>query len=247
MLVFTPTAAFAQNYNEYFFDLKMKGYSIDNDGLSEAIIKKNQEAIELFRKAGIDFTQTDKEGYTPLERAKMTKDTETLAFVSNVIKHSDRSKILLSVNLKKQNMKNTTSGDLFSFTQANDVENVKKYAHKDKNLNEMSEEGLTPLHYAVFNDNKEIIQILIDAGADVNKKTSDGLTPLDIAVLNLQKDAAKIILNSKGGMSASLAEELEEFGCQSFYDKDHDVYDAPYEDIFNAMTLAKEKMEEENK
>ena len=99
----------------------------------------------------------------------------------------------------------------------------------------------------MLKDNQEIIKILIEAGADVNKKTSDGLTPLDIAVLNLQKDTAKIILDSNGGMSSSLAEELEEFGCQSFYDNDYDVYDANFEDIFNAMNLVKEKLEEENK
>ena len=242
------TSAFADNYNEYFFDLKMKGYSFDNDGLSEAIIKKNQEAIDLFRKAGMDFTQTDTEGYTALERAKMTKDTQTLAFVNEVINCSKRKKLFLSANTKPETLKNINdSDDLFSAVKKNDIEEVKKKLQSDRNLNSLSEEGLTPLHYAVFNDNPQIVKILLEAGAEVNKKTSDGLTPLDIAVLNFEKETAKILLNFYGGMSYSLAEELEELGCKSFHDNEYDVYIAGYDDIFNAMTLAKEKMDNENK
>lgn len=242
------TAAFAGNFNEYFFDLKMQGYSFDNDGLSEAIIKKNQEAIELFRKAGIDFTQTDKEGYTALERAKMTKDVETLAFVNDVLMHTKRKKLFLAANTKPEAQENITNPyDLFSLVKANNAEELKKTAAENKDLNNLSAEGLTPLHYAVFNDNTQIVKILLEAGADVNKKTSDGLTPLDIAVLNMQKETAKIILDFNGGMSYSLAEELEGFGCKSFYNNDYDVYNAGFEDIFNAMSIAKEELDNEVK
>ena len=242
------TAAFAGSYNEYFFDLKMKGYSFDSDGLSEAIIKKNQEAIDLFRKAGMDFTRTDTEGFTALERAKMTKDTQTLAFVSEVITTSRRKKLFLAANTKPDtSVKDINSDDLFSAVKKNNAEEVKKKLETSKNLNTLSEEGLTPLHYAVFNDNPQIVKMLLEAGAEVNKKSSDGLTPLDIAVLNMQKETAKILLNFYGGMSYSLAEELEELGCKSFHDTEYDVYIAGYDDIFNAMTVAKEKMDNENK
>lgn len=228
----------------------MRGYSINNDGLSEAIIKKNQEAIELFVKAGIDFNQTDKEGYTALERAKMTKDNATLAFVNNVVSNSNKKKLLIAVNIKNNQLKQEiiqNSENLFLLVKTNNVEGVKKIAENNKDLNNLSEEGLTPLHYAVFNDNLEIANILIQSGAEVNKKTTDGLTPLDIAVLNIQKEIAKIIIEAGGGMSDTLADELEEFGCKSFYDNDYDVYEASFDDIFNAMIIVKERLDKENK
>lgn len=226
----------------------MQGYSVDNDGLSEAIIKKNQEAIDLFRKAGIDFTQTDKEGYTALERAKMTKDAETLAFVKDVISFSKRKKLFLAANTKPEAPENiANSDDLFSLVKTNNAEELKKKVTDNKDLNTLSAEGLNPLHYAVFNDNVQIVKILLEAGADVNKKTSDGLTSLDIAVLNMQKETAKIILDFHGGMSSYLAKELEEFGCNSSYNSDYDVYTADYENIFNAMTIVKEELDNEVK
>jgi len=246
--LFLQASAFAGNFNEYFFDLKMQGYSFDNDGLSEAIIKKNQEAIDLFRKAGIDFTQTDKEGYTALERAKMTKDVETLAFVKDVVSFSKRKKLFLTANTKPDTPKAAeNTDDLFSLVKSNNIEELKKKAKNDKDLNTLSPEGLTPLHYAVFDDNYEVVKILLEAGANANIKTSDGLTALDIAVLNIQKETAKIILDFNGGMSSPLAEELEEFGCKSFYNNDYDVYNADYEDIFKAMTQIKETLDNEMK
>jgi len=248
MPVIIQIPSFGGSFNEYFYDLKLKGYSFDNDGLSEAIIKKNQEAIKLFKKAGIDFTLPDKEGFTALERAKMTKDTETLSFVNDVITNSKRKKLLISAVTKPDMTRPADNSEvLFSAVKSNNTEETQKAVLNNENLNTMSKEGLTPLHYAVFNDNPKIVKILLEAGAEVNKKTSDGLTALDIAVLNMQKETAKIILDFQGGISSQLAEELEEFGCKSFYNNDYNVYEAGYEDIFNAMTLAKEVLEKENK
>lgn len=38
--------------------------------------------------------------------------------------------------------------------------------------------GWGPIHFAVFLGYSEIVQFLIDKGADVNKVTIDGWTPL---------------------------------------------------------------------
>jgi cytohesin len=46
--------------------------------------------------------------------------------------------------------------------------------------------GLTPLHRAAFYGHKEVVEMLIAAGADVNAKDDNGDTPLDVAV-NLQR------------------------------------------------------------
>ena len=42
--------------------------------------------------------------------------------------------------------------------------------------------GMTPLHLAVNNHQKEIVELLIAAGADVNAKRTGGAMPLDFTV-----------------------------------------------------------------
>jgi hypothetical protein len=42
---------------------------------------------------------------------------------------------------------------------------------------------MTPLHFAAFNARLDIVQFLVEAGADVTARTCDGKTALDLARL----------------------------------------------------------------
>ena len=47
---------------------------------------------------------------------------------------------------------------------------------------------MTPLNLASQNGHKEIVNALIEAGANVNKADNDGMTPLDMACCNGHKE-----------------------------------------------------------
>ncbi|MDB4341640.1 ankyrin repeat domain-containing protein [bacterium] len=64
--------------------------------------------------------------------------------------------------------------------------------------------GMTPLHYAVANGHKEVIELLL-VTAGVNVKTGNGLTPLDLAVSKGDKEIITI-LRKHGGKTG---EELK--------------------------------------
>jgi len=55
---------------------------------------------------------------------------------------------------------------------------------KGADLNVQADDGITPLHIAVFNWFTDCSRILTDAGCDTNLQDTDGNTPLHLAILN---------------------------------------------------------------
>ena len=70
-----------------------------------------------------------------------------------------------------------------SVTDGN-VEAVKQHLADGADVNVKDEaRGLTPLHFATQNGQKEIVELLIADGAYVNAKMNNGMTPLDCSAL----------------------------------------------------------------
>ena len=64
------------------------------------------------------------------------------------------------------------------------VEAIKQHLADGADVNVKDEaRGLTPLHFATQNGQKEIVELLIADGADVNAKMNNGMTPLDCRAL----------------------------------------------------------------
>jgi ankyrin repeat protein len=56
--------------------------------------------------------------------------------------------------------------------------------------------GYTPLHLAVFSiKHKQIVEMLVNKGADINAQPASGATPLFFAVLRDQKDDVQFLLD----------------------------------------------------
>lgn len=72
--------------------------------------------------------------------------------------------------------------DIFRACAVGDIEYVKKSLREGINLNCRSEIGWTLLFYAIDNERKELVEFLIENGANVNYPSSNGCTPLHLAV-----------------------------------------------------------------
>ena len=53
---------------------------------------------------------------------------------------------------------------------------------------------LTPMHRAAWNGNKNVMQLLLDRGAELNAVDQDGWTPLHGATLHGHKDVVQLLL-----------------------------------------------------
>ena len=62
--------------------------------------------------------------------------------------------------------------------------------------------GGTPLHYAVGEGHKKIVELLIAKGADVHEKAKDGTTPLLIATLLGHKEIAELLIAEGANVNA---------------------------------------------
>ena len=65
-------------------------------------------------------------------------------------------------------------------------------------INIQKSDGWTPLHLASYNGRTEVVQLLVDNGAEVNIKTNSGETPLDCAI-RMRRDAVADLLRDAGG------------------------------------------------
>lgn len=90
------------------------------------------------------------------------------------------------------------SEDLKQAIRSGDAAKVKALLEKNPGLvNDKDADGRTPLHHALFNGNKEIIDLLVARGADVNAASKRELTPLLIAAYLGHTHAVKLLI-SKG-------------------------------------------------
>ena len=68
------------------------------------------------------------------------------------------------------------------FWEAATVDTVSDCLNSGANVNARNEDGSTPFHLAAFfNENPEVLTVLLDAGADMNARIVDGSTTLHLA------------------------------------------------------------------
>ncbi len=263
----------ADDMEEYKCDLMIKGYEFTNDGLSEAIIKKDKEAVELFVKTDLNINMADTEGYSALDRAIKTNNVEAVALIAQAggetkklspeeipdfdnkknIEQAEKPSVEIPELIAQKDNQPTKTEEKSSLTKfceavnANNLEEAEKMAETSEEINLLSDEGLAPLHYAIFNNNIEMVKLLLKHGADANVLADDGMTPLDITALNNQKEIAQILLENGGELSENVAGELEKFGCPMKYDEELDLYQASFDNIFNSMNKIQQKIENEKK
>lgn len=84
-----------------------------------------------------------------------------------------------------------------------DLTNVKTLV-TEKNVNSRSTWGFTPLNVACYCGHLEIINFLLDSGADVRLDDGEGWTPLHAACRSDRTDAVKLLLDRGAADSANM-------------------------------------------
>lgn len=78
---------------------------------------------------------------------------------------------------------------------------IKHIINSVTDVNFTDKDGWTPLHWAIFKDNKDIVELLISKGANINAKDNRGMSPLNTAAWYGHKDIAELLLASGANIS----------------------------------------------
>jgi len=109
----------------------------------------------------------------------------------------------------------SASDDLLRATDVADVARVKQLIAQGANVNAHDEHGRTALMSAVRKGQREIVRMLLDAGADPNLQTSYGATALSMAsghhpdIVRMLLDAGADVDKGKGLVQAAWYGQLE--------------------------------------
>lgn len=94
---------------------------------------------------------------------------------------------------------------------------IERLIQKGAEINAESDEGVTPLVFAVSNNQTRVVNLLIKYGADVNKITSEFETPLLIAVKNQNEEIAEALIRSGANIDFSDRYEATPLHYASIY------------------------------
>ncbi|CAL1539874.1 unnamed protein product [Lymnaea stagnalis] len=188
------------------------------DGLTalhQACIDDNIEMVEFLVEQGADVDVCDNEGWTPLHATASCAFTEIARYLikhgANVaavnndgdlpmdIAENDEMEALLREEMKKQGIDAESA-------RCEEEERMLEDANqwlKDKTIEEVRhpKTGATALHVASAKGYIKVMNILLEAGADVNAEDFDGWTPLHAAAHWGQEEACKLLVDNMCDMS----------------------------------------------
>ena len=163
------------------------GFSIDI-ALQGAATNGHTDIARLLVQAGADVTVQNGDNKTPVDLA-------------NEQGHKTLARMLEQIP------------KLFEAVAAGDLEAVKRLVEEEQSTNRRHpRDGHTPLHEAVRQGRPEVVQVLLEAGADLSlrdKSGEYGATALDIAIEESHIEIAKILRNAGGPISINIRPFLQ--------------------------------------
>ena len=112
------------------------------------------------------FLQANKDDLTPLDVAAQTGNKSVLSYLFEIISKTTETRLRLTD--KRNNVFHNAAQSNQSYPIIFFHEKLQPYFLHHKLIDTPNENHITPLHYACYKGHKNVVELLIDLGADVN-------------------------------------------------------------------------------
>ena len=86
--------------------------------------------------------------------------------------------------------------ELFEAIDCNDIDLATELLREDSDLADSEIGTPPPIHWAIYRDNPQMVELLLDYGADIERRDTDrNATPLDYAIVVRGRAGAEILCN----------------------------------------------------
>ncbi|MFH1421670.1 MAG: ankyrin repeat domain-containing protein [Planctomycetota bacterium] len=115
--------------------------------------------------------------------------------MSSKIRLAQIISVILIVTLGVVSLAHSDEVSIFDAIDSRNIEKIKEAIANGADLNARNYKyGYLPLHYALFNGYKEMVEFLLIKDADVNILNNDGNTPLDVAIAVAVKNSQEVLV-----------------------------------------------------
>ena len=181
----------------------------DNTALHLAVFLGHAETVELLLKSGADVNVKNDDDATPVDMLRVPWEMTRLLTRPMGIEleqeqvEAGKAKIreLLGVDAKPRaeilpNFQNNST-DVWAAARTGDLKAIKHYIEAGGDVNALDNGfQLSAMSWGALHGQTEIVQLLIESGAEVNIKSGDGATPLHSAAFFGRTDVAKLLLEN---------------------------------------------------
>ena len=186
-----------------------------NTALHLAVFLGRAEMAELLIKNGADVNAKNDDGAIPVDLLatpwKMTKllsrplGIELEQEQVEAGKAKVREMLSADAKFRTETLPNSHDNpeDLWTAASAGDLQTIKRYIKEGGDLNALDKIfQLSAMSWSALHGQTEVVQLLIENGADVNIKSGDGSTPLHSAAFFGRADVAKLLLENGANIQA---------------------------------------------
>lgn len=129
--------------------------------------------------------------------------------------------VCFSVEPVEAGSKDAGATDLIKAVRDGDIKKAKKLIKKEKEINTRDDYGWTPLMYALFREDADLVTSLLAGGADPDLADPDGVTPLMLAIMRMPEVFMVQYLPESRRAAIAIAHALVENGTNlNLADKD---------------------------
>lgn len=98
-----------------------------------------------------------------------------------------------------------SSDELCQAIEADDINRAKELLAIQNDLADSLEGTPPPLHWAIYQDKRRMVELLLDHGADIERRDQDrGATPLDYAVVYARKEIISVLVSRGANLEGRL-------------------------------------------